>query len=232
MIDVRKDLLRSKKVPQTNRSVTKFLTVHYNGPSVGTLADIKLLQADARFHVNTRNWDGLSYHYAVGRAGATYQCRDWAARLAHSGVPQGNSESLAVLVIHGEGDPLPSIQIAGLEAIIKQLGINPRWILGHQEWPRLTACPGALLRRWLASYRTRFTQVGETKTLGAGTNVRDEADILSAIVRREPAGVKHKGIWMLGKPYKGDSLWFNVLGTSDYIHGSVVDRSSAPVWTK
>lgn len=231
MIDVRRDLLRSKTVPQVNRSVTKFLTVHYNGPSVGDLADITLLKADARFHVNTRGWDGLAYHYAVGRVGALYQTRDWAARLNHSGVPQGNGESLAVLVIMGEGDPLPCAQIAGLEQLIKELDIEPRWILGHQEWPRLTACPGALLRRWLDTYQAKFRVASETKTI-VTANIRDEANVLSAKVGVINRGTKLRGVWMLGSPYKGDSLWFQIIGTTNFLHGSTVDTSLAPTWTR
>lgn len=231
MIDVRKDLLRSKRVPQTNRTVTRNLTVHYNGPSIGTITDIKLLQADARFHVNTRKWDGLAYHYAVGQTGMLYQTRDWSARLPHCGVPQGNSESLAALVIMGEGDPLSVVQVAGLEALVAQLGIAPRWILGHQEWPRLTACPGALLRRWLGTYRAKFRLVGETKTL-VTANMRDEADVLSAKVGVIANGVRLKGVWMLGKPYKGDCLWFQITNTTSFLHGSTIDTSGAPTWTK
>lgn len=231
LIDVRDQLLRSTTVPQVSRQKTKFVTVHYNGPSIHGASDLALLKADARFHVNTRGWDGLAYHYAAGQTGAQYQCRDHIARLNHSGVPQGNSESLSVLTITGEGDPLPDVQVAALENIIVQLKINPRWVLGHKEWPRLTACPGAKLTRWLATYRSRYSAAGETQTI-TSANVRDEPSTLSHLIRTEKVGTAHKGIWMLGFPFKGDSLWFNILGTTDYLHGSVVDTRGAPEWTR
>jgi len=232
MLDIRSQLARSTKVKQVNRTKTGYLTIHYNGPSVGNTKDLDLIKADARFHVNTRGWDGLAYHYAVGRDGALYQTRDYAARLNHSGVPQGNSESLAVLVVTGEGDPLPQAQVNGLEQLIKQVGKGPRFLLSHQEWPRLTACPGALLTRWLRGYRAQFMQSSFHTTTLYSTNVRDESNVLSHLVRVEPKGTQHEGFLFLGHPFKGDSLWFNILGTTDYIHGSVLDLTNAPPWAK
>lgn len=228
MIDVRSQLMRSSIVPQTLRRVTKSFTVHWNGPPVSS-NELAQLKGDAKFHVQTRGWDGLSYHYAVGRSGTTYWCRDEMARLAHSGVAQGNSESLSCLVITGEGMDLPSIQIHALEEVIHSKGIPSRYVLGHQEWPRLTACPGPLLLRWLAEYRTRYITLGEATTMFT-SNVRDEPSVLSHLVRTLPVGTKLKGSWMLGKPYKGDALWFQIEGLTDYLHASVL-KGDLPIWT-
>lgn len=232
MIDVRQELIRSKTVPQVNRTRTHFLTIHYNGPSVGQVSDMVLLKADAKFHVQTRGWDGLAYHYAVGREPNLYQCRDHGARLNHSGVPLGNSESLAALVITGEGDPIKSDQFVRLHLLIRTLNIQPRWILGHQEWPRLTACPGALLRRWLYAYRSEYHEPGVGITI-VQANVRDEPDVLSHIVRTLPINTQVFGTWVLGKPVKGDCLWLKVptAGSFDYVHASTLKFSGAPVWT-
>ena len=98
MIDVRDQLKRSDTQKQALRLVTNVITRHYNGPAIGAMPTLKLLQADARFHVDTRGWDGLSYHYAIGKDGEQFLCRDDMARLNHCGVAQGNNESLAVLV--------------------------------------------------------------------------------------------------------------------------------------
>lgn len=232
MQDVRLQLIRSKTVRQVLRRKTKNLTVHWNGPSVAKVPkDLTLLKADARFHVETRGWDGLSYHYGVGRDGQQYWCRDQLALLAHSGVAQGNNESYSVLIITGEGDNIPPIQYVSLEDIIRVQNIAPRWVLGHQEWPRLTACPGPLLMRWLAEYRGRYRAAGATTTL-ITANVRDESSVLSHKTRELAKNTPVVGTWMLGKPFKGDALWFQLQGTTDYLHGSVIDTKAAPIWTK
>ena len=57
MIDIRSQLTRSKTVAQVNRSVTKYLTIHWNGPATGP-KDLQQIKGDAAFHVNTRGWDG------------------------------------------------------------------------------------------------------------------------------------------------------------------------------
>jgi hypothetical protein len=228
MVDVRAKLTRSRTVRQVARGGTQFVTIHYNGPSVAAQPnDLKLLQADARFHVNTRGWDGLSYHYGVGRDGETYWCRDYLARLAHSGVTLGNEKSLAVLVITGEGDVPSTEQLQALGALLTSLKISPRYVLGHQEWPRATACPGAQLRRWIAAYRQRKSTQWPVHlhTLYDACNVRDEADVTSHRVRVLGKGAELTGTWTLGKPVKGDCLWLKLTG-DEYVHASVLDSAS------
>lgn len=226
MIDIRSELMRNKEIPQVYRRVTRNLTVHWNGPAFkGT--DFNQLKGDAKFHVQTRGWDGLSYHFGVGRDGTQYWCRDKAARLNHAGVAQGNSDSYAVLVLTGEGMPIPQAQLASLEQLILSLNIHPRYVLGHQEWPRLTACPGPLLLRWLTRYRNRFTAVGTATTI-VNANIRDEASVLSHKQGEIPVNTPVHGTWILGKPYKGDSLWLQ-LASGDFVHASTL-KGETPTW--
>lgn len=221
MEDIRSQLLRSTTVPQVNRRVTNFVTIHYNGPSVAAIPnDIALLKADARFHVNVRGWDGLAYHYAVGRDGQQYQCRDQIARLNHSGVPQGNSESLAVFVACGEGDVPPQIQLSSLESLLGWIGIPPHHVLSHKLWPRATTCPGAMLSRWLDSYWLRYSGRQITGKVKWVTNVRDKPDVTSHLLRKLSPGTAISGTTILTNPVKGDSMWIKLDGTDDYIHSS------------
>ena len=220
--DVRDRLLRHPRVKQVARPTTRFVTVHWNGPSVkGYRTDLQLLIADANYHVNTKGWDGIAYHYAVGRDGHLYQTRDHEARLNHAGVPQGNQESLSVFVCIGEGDVPPPVQLIGLERLLEYLEIKPRYVLGHREWPRNTSCPGAQLTRWLANYRLRHS-AGPVFSVKAQytSNVRDEPSVLAHQVRKVQAGTLIKGSIVLANPVKGDSLWLKLDGTTDYIHAS------------
>lgn len=221
MLDIRAELSRSVTVKQINRTSTNFITIHYNGPSVsGYKDDVKLLKMDADYHVRTRGWDGLAYHFAVGRDGIIYRTRDYDARLNHSGVPKGNSESLAVFVVCGEGDVPPPIQLNALESLLVELKIRTRYVLGHKEWPRATACPGALLTRWLNSYRSKSSGglfEGKVKFV---SNVRDEPNVTSHLVRKLSPGTPIKGKIVLANPVQGDSMWVQLEGSTDYVHAS------------
>lgn len=224
MIDIRAQLKRSATIKQTYRTRTGFITIHWNGPAVSSNeTDLELLKRDAIFHVNTRGWDGLSYHYAVGRDGKLYQCRDHNARLAHSGHTIGNNESLAVFICTGDGNTIPAAQWQGLETIIKQLGIAQRFILGHQEWPRNTSCCGAELMRWLEAKRKYWTNPDTDAKVLFGANLRDKPDVMSLKVGSIAAGNTIKGNWVLGKPVKGDGLWFQIQNTTNYVHASALD---------
>lgn len=239
--DIRNQLIRSKTVPQVLRPVTRNVTLHWNGDSIGDASDIDLLKSDARYHVFTKGWDGISYHYGVGReleADTTrtriYRNRDYNAKLAHSGVTQGNNESLSVLVLTGDGDKIAPEQYAGLYELLKTLDIQPRYILGHQEWPRSTACPGALINRWVAQFRTHFSDghLSEVAVTVPVANIRDESNVLSLKLGVTTAGKRLVGRWVLGKPVKGDCLWLECRGIApdndalQYVHGSALDSSS------
>lgn len=223
VIDIRDQLVRSTTVHQVSRKVTKFVTLHWNGPSTAEVNDdIAVFKADARYHVNTRGWDGIAYHYGVSRTThAVYTLRDFMARLNHSGVPQGNSESLSVLTPIGEGDTFSDLMEENLRNLLDIIGLAPRYVLGHQEWPRATKCPGALIMRFLQRYRSEHSGApftGKTKWVA---NVRDEPSVLSYRVRTLPAGSTVRGTVVLGSPVKGDSQWIKLEGTTDYVHGSL-----------
>lgn len=228
IVDIRSKLLRSKTVKQVNRTVTKFVTLHWNGPAVAE--EVAQLHGDAKWHVEHNGWDGLAYHYAIGASGTTYKTRDYNARLNHSGVPQGNNESLSVLVVIGEGQFGTDKQFTSLGYLLSTLGISPRYVLGHRFWPRATACPGPIVTRWLRNWQLAHHGANvSTKTIVANANVRDEADALSHVVRKTgKLGEVVGGQWVLGNWVKGDGLWLK-LADNNYIHGSVLDTSSYKV---
>jgi hypothetical protein len=235
-IDVRSQLARSSTVPQVSRSVTNFAVIHYNGPSVLKNAqgqniwngDLALLKADARFHVNVRGWDGLSYTYAIGREktntgqAKAYQCRDWSAKLAHAGNSLMNDEAFAFFMVTGDSDLVPDYMFKTLQERLYAVGIERRYWLGHQESPRSTSCPGAPIMRWLKSKRDEIIRRAVGVKVKYNANIRDESSVLSAVVGSSPAGATWSGEWCLGKPVKGDSLWLRISGDR-YIHASALD---------
>lgn len=221
-------LTRSTKEPERYMSgPARFVMVHWNGPSVltnGYAGDIRQLQIDADWHVNHNGWDGLSYHYAIGRTGQEYQCRYYHTSLWHSGIKLFNDWAWAVHVITGEGDPISPEQFEGLRRRLNALGINRRYWLGHREGPKLTKCPGPLLERWLWNERMKVRQPAKTK-VRFQANVRDMADVDSHLLGQLEPGREINGWWRLGKPWKGDSLWFELNGDR-YIHASALYTTS------
>lgn len=236
-IDVRGQLARSTTVPQVNRTETNFAVIHYNGPSVmrGWNGDLALLKADARYHVYTQGWDGLSYTYAIGREmdngeAKAYQCRDWNAKLAHAGNTLMNNEAFAILMITGDGDTVSDAMFSKLHERLNAIGIERRYTLGHQESPRTTACPGAIVMRNIYARRAEVKQPAVGVKVKYNANIRDESNTLSAIVGYAKPGNTFSGNWILGKPVKGDCLWLQI-PNDRYIHASALDtRSYQKVW--
>lgn len=228
MLDVRAQLVRSTIVPETYRKLTNFTVLHWNGPSVmyNTTypGDINILKADARWHVQNNRWDGLAYHYAVGRTGTEYQCRTWTAKLPHSGNSLMNDQAFSVLCITGDGDEISDLQYASVLNRLRATGLNRRFWLGHKEAPRTTACPGALLMRWLTELRKEVHIQTTTKSIYLAT-VRDEPSSLSAKLGIIDPGMTLTGYWVLGQPVKGDALWLQLSGDK-YVHASALDTRS------
>lgn len=225
MEDVRALLLRSTTVPETYRKNTRFAVLHWNGPSVtkgGYPGDLPLLKADARWHVQNNGWDGLAYHYALGRDGNQYQCRTWTARLPHSGNSLMNDEAFSILAITGDGDPISDKQYAAILDRFRKTGIERRFWLGHQESPRSTSCPGALLMRWLKARRKEVRVAASNVKVIYPAIVRDEYSTLSLKLGTKAPNDLLSGFWVLGQPVKGDALWLEMSGDR-YVHASALE---------
>jgi len=229
MEDVRALLNRSLTVPQTTREKTAFSVIHWNGPSVMHAGlypgDMATLKIDADWHVDHNGWDGLAYHFAIGRHGQTYKCRDWSAKLPHSGNSLMNAEAFSVLVITGEGDGISVAQYSGLLDVLRMTNRGRRFWLGHQEAPRSTACPGALLMRWLRARRAEVRLPVSGVLTRYAANVRDEASVLSQLLGVKSPGEYLAGHWVLGQPVKGDALWLELPGDR-FVHASALDTRS------
>ena len=218
MIDLRKQLPTKKPIPY--RTSDRFTMVHYNGPSVAGKTDLQVISQAANYHVNTRGWPTIAYHFAVGRDGTHFKLNDRMVRGNHAGVGLFNNEATAIFVVNGEGDIPPLVQLQGLEALIEDLGHKPRYILSHREAPRTTACPGAQLTRWLARWREGKSGAPFLGKVKYVSNVRDEPNVLSHLVRKLSPGTVIRGVEVLGSPVQGDSLWVRLEGTTDYVHAS------------
>lgn len=222
MLDIRGQLARHPTNAQVLRTKSNFAVVHWPGPPTGSGSDLSIIKGYANYHVYTHGWDGLAYHYVIGNQNV-YQTRDWDARLNHAGTDLMNQEAFAILVLAGKGDMLRRYQTDWLEDRLSAIQVGRRFVLGHQESPRETDCPGPLLLHWLDHYRYVVYQDVTTKTVYTA-NVRREADINSTKLGVLIANKALAGKWVLGKPVKGDSLWLEIEG--GYVHSSALSTSN------
>ena len=233
--DVRGELKRAS-FTYKDRAATTALTLHWNGPAVA-IPDLALLKADARFHVDTRGWDGLSYHYAVGQSGEAYLCRDPQTQLAHSGTRAGNDFSLAVLAIIGEGQEPSPAMLDTLSRLGTELadgwGFGYHRFVTHAEWGRATSCCGSRLTSWLRGWRAERTglssDTGVPFHLWAlpGARIRDEPTTSSAELTKLIGGAPVLVVGKVsGQVVVGSSLWYRVVAGSvngtGFMHSSVL----------
>jgi len=156
-LDYRSKMPRAKWSIGT-RQVTRYFTIHYNGPMVAGFGDrsreIAQLQFDATYHMRpgalgaASGGDGIQYHGATLFDGLNLQLRDWLALLWHCGNFIGNTQSIAWHCPLG-GDQQPTLaQLHSLFNVVipafqREFGILTVNVKGHKEW-KPTQCPGTL----------------------------------------------------------------------------------------
>jgi len=128
-------------------SAIKYLIVHHSAipPSFGP-------EFIARYHVETRKWPGIGYHYFIDAEGKIYQTNPITVISNHT---KGyNASSIGICLAGDLTAVLPTqAQIASLAHLcaylLQQLGLGKEAIIGHQEAVP-TICPGG---EWLKGRR-------------------------------------------------------------------------------
>lgn len=130
------------------------VTVHHTGVVLDTNAEAPAaIRRHQDFHIDSRGWPDLAYHYMIDAAGNVYQGRhqDFA----------GDSRSYDTtghLLVCCEGhfgrQPLPDAQRVSLEAMVAwalaAYDVPADTIAGHGDYAR-TSCPGDALRTLIAT---------------------------------------------------------------------------------
>lgn len=149
VIDIR-DQLERAAFSYGKRGPNTMIVIHWNGGPVAAQSDpVEVLKADARFHVQTRGWDGISYHRAYWRDGTCYITRDWDDTLAASGDEMGNADGSHWQLMIGTGQsPTPEMLAAVARDIRAELAAAPLEVKPHRDLSA-TACPGDELARWV-----------------------------------------------------------------------------------
>ena len=163
-----KDITDALPKHETNRYATRSLdkithiTIHHSAAP----ANIPV-ETIAAYHVKTKNWPSIGYHFCIGPDGAIYQVNRLETISYHTGV--ANDYTVGICV---EGDfrngliPTPKqIESAGHLAawLSEKLNVPVANITGHKELPQNpTECPGddwAIGQNWKGLLHTRVQAV-------------------------------------------------------------------------
>jgi N-acetyl-anhydromuramyl-L-alanine amidase AmpD len=145
----------------------RYIVIHHSATLSGSAA------AFDRYHVTSRGWQSLGYHFVIGNGTQTADGEveagpRWMAQQpgAHAGVAEQNEYGIGVCLVGDFTSRRPTaLQMRSLEALVLCLsatfGIGAENVIGHRECPgAATDCPGAglnmdELRRSLASRTAR-----------------------------------------------------------------------------
>lgn len=144
------------------------ITVHHSAsPSSQTAYDF------ARYHVNSKGWPGIGYHFVIERDGTIHQTNELDSLSYHNGY--NNSKAIGVCMSGNfENTPPDQRQIESLIWLVKYLKKKVPSVfrlVGHKEYAGATACPG------------RYVNMN---TLRAKTNLQPFANIYAkSIINNE-----------------------------------------------
>lgn len=150
IVDVSAELPHSAHSRYESRKVDeiKLVVVHHSATQSGTPG------AFARFHVETRGWPGIGYHFVVGKKGELWRTNALTTVSYHA---RGhNRESVGVCLVGDFTEAPPSaVQLAALEGLLRWLvaKLLGRRIVFHRDVVATTSCPGAQMPAWVKRIR-------------------------------------------------------------------------------
>ena len=148
LTDIRPQLPIHSYKRYKHRKVDSITTVviHHSGYRWRTDRDsVKQIIGYANYHVGTRGWPGIAYHYVIDPHGECYKCNATSTITYHA--RGGNTKGLGVMLIGNFMEEAPTIpQWVALESLLAELR---HWIpsitkvVGHREVRgSKTVCPG------------------------------------------------------------------------------------------
>ncbi|NOX63278.1 MAG: hypothetical protein GXP42_15240 [Chloroflexi bacterium] len=149
ILDIVDDLPQhpTEKYYKRTQPITTLVVHHTTGRSTLTPYDI------ARYHVNSRGWPGIGYHYLIAADGTIFQCQRHETHSYHVGAANGYSVAVSLIGEFMRGNLPSERQMESASHLIawlmQELGIQGlEYVIGHKEAPQAqTACPGD---QWIA----------------------------------------------------------------------------------
>lgn len=150
IIDKTTTLMRSSSKKYATRTLHRInqIVVHHSA-SIGQTAEDY-----ARYHVLSRGWAGIGYHFVIETNGAIIGCNPLTA--ISYGVSGHNTRSIHICLSGDFTKQEPSLQqLKSLDRLIKHLRLElPQQlaVAGHKDYGQ-TSCPGPSLYKHLKKYQ-------------------------------------------------------------------------------
>lgn len=242
LIDMRKNI-PSRTWRIGRRPITRYVTIHYNGPAVPSFGnpkgEIDQLIFDARYHMRAGAFgvasgaDGIQYHGATLSDGTNILMRDWHDMLWHCGNYDGNRYSISWHLPLGGNQKATDLQLTALFEVIEYMrgvyNIPLVNIKGHMEW-KATACPGPYLMQHLREYRASGVVPKPIQWFKAiyNSNCRQGPSTDTPIALNGTAVMPKGTVFAVdkiiedGKPYNGNPTWVHRADQLGFHHISTV----------
>ena len=117
------------------------------------------LREHQRNHQDVQGWIDIAYHVAVDREGNLFELRP--AGLVGDTATNYDPTGHFLVLVEGnfEEQPVTEAQLQGAALAFawgaQQYGLSTKTILGHQDVPAATACPGAALEAYITDGRLK-----------------------------------------------------------------------------
>lgn len=136
LIDLRGHLPANGDYPARNLEHVDTQVLHHSATKGTTIRSI------AQFHVDTRGWPAIAYHFAVGWDGKVYQLNDVESRTNHAA--GFNTRSIGVCLIGDYSEQaVPDEVVTSCNRLVSYLKdtYGARSVVFHRD-TRKTTCPG------------------------------------------------------------------------------------------
>ncbi|PIP75453.1 hypothetical protein CO134_01165 [Candidatus Kuenenbacteria bacterium CG_4_9_14_3_um_filter_39_14] len=143
----------------------KYLIVHHTA----TARDTTTFDAVKKYHIS-KGWGDIGYHYFITADGKIWPGRAENIVGAHASSSDMNFKSLGICLTGNFMDEVPTeAQLSSLKDLVIKLqtkyNIQISNVLGHQEIPASTACPGTNLLKWVQDFRKNYNEVKPTNNI-------------------------------------------------------------------
>lgn len=136
---------KSVKTIASSEGIFVHYTVTPTGPD-----EASIVRGVQNFHMDTRNWQDISYSWLVGQSGTIYEGRGWGIAGGHT---EGwNSRSHAVCWIGNEEQPTDAALAAINDVCAEHARRYGGWVKAHRD-VNSTSCPGDKLAAWVNAGR-------------------------------------------------------------------------------
>lgn len=153
----------------------QYLIIHHTATS----RDRTTFAAVKRYHIS-KGWGDIGYHYFITSDGKVWPGRPENKVGAHARSSGMNLKSLGICLTGNFMNEIPTdMQLSSMKDLLVRLqdkyNIPVKNILGHQEIPASTACPGTNFLKWIVDFRKNISEVIQPSTIAQAINYLEQS---------------------------------------------------------